>query len=95
MKDNNNIEITELLKEEMNKPISLVSLILDSFFNTITFLVLLVLKLTGISIIEISWFWVFFPLWYTSALVVVVIIVLIITLTIFSIVEAFKNKKGE
>lgn len=94
MKDNN-AEVKELLMEETNKPSLLVPLILDAVLNTAVFLVLLVLKLTGLSVIEISWFWVFFPLWYTSAIMAVIFIIFFITFLIAEAIKNIKNKKGE
>lgn len=39
----------------------------------ITFLVLLILKLTELSTLKISWFWVFFPLWIETAIALLVL----------------------
>lgn len=50
------------------------------------FVVLLVLKLTGIA--NISWFWVFFPLWCGIAFVVIVLAFLLACL-IFAAIVAF------
>jgi hypothetical protein len=44
--------------------------------GTLTFLVLLVLKLTGLA--NMTWFWVFFPLWIIPAVFIVFLFVVLL-----------------
>lgn len=49
------------------------------FIGFITFIVFLILKLTG-TWVEISWFWVFFPLWFPLAIDLVLFLIVLVVI---------------
>ena len=51
--------------------------------GTIVFIVLLILKLTGVAP-GLTWFWVFFPLWIGAAVVICLVAIAMLITIIFS-----------